>query len=171
MLARVLHGLQAAEVDRGLDVGRVPAERAGLHPGRQRAVAGRGEQRIGQPVRPQQRRVDPVREAAQLPRGVPDLGAELLQQAGQVRVPPGQLRGHQQLDRQAGQLLLGAVVQVALDAPALRVGGGHDARPRGPQLVVLAAQLIPGIRQGGIDQGGHPGQRLRNQARAPPGTR
>ena len=45
-------------------------------------------------------------------------------------------------------------MQVTLDAAALRVGGGHDTRPRGPQLVVPAVQLNARARQRGTDQPG-----------------
>ena len=42
---------------------------------------------------------------------------------------------------QPDEVLLGAVVQVALDPPSLGVGGGHDARSRTPQLLGLSLQL------------------------------
>ena len=81
-----------------------------------------------------------MREVPQLLGGVLDLGAELLQQAGQLGILSGQLSGQEQPDGQRGEVLLGTVVQVALDAAALGAGGGHDARPRGLQLVRLAAE-------------------------------
>ena len=43
--------------------------------------------------------------------------------------------------RQRDQALLGAIVEVALDAPALGVGSLHDARPRGPHLLELGSDL------------------------------
>jgi hypothetical protein len=45
-------------------------------------------------------------------------------------------RGAAQLQGEGDQALLGAVVQVPLDAPPDLVGGGHDPGPRGHQLGV-----------------------------------
>ena len=61
--------------------------------------------------------------------------------------PPGQA----DLDGHGHQVLLGAVVQVALDLAAGVVGGGHDAGPRGPQLQVALAQLVEGGLQGRVE--------------------
>ena len=48
-------------------------------------------------------------------------------------------------------MLLGAVVQVALDAAALGVAAGHDARPRLAQLVGLLAHLVERGLQRGVE--------------------
>ena len=48
---------------------------------------------------------------------------------------------HPQVEREADELLLGAVVQVALDPPAGVVGGLDDPQPRHPQLLDAGAQL------------------------------
>jgi hypothetical protein len=58
-----------------------------------------------------------------------------------------------QLQRQRDQPLLGAVVQVALDAAPGLVGGGDDAGARGRQL-----GLRLGVRDRGGDQLGEVGQ-------------
>ena len=41
----------------------------------------------------------------------------------------------------ADEVLLRAVVEVALDPAPLAVGGGYDARPRRPQLLGLSLKL------------------------------
>ena len=46
-----------------------------------------------------------------------------------------------QVEREADELLLGAVVEVALEAPARGVGRLHDAHPRDPQLLHPRAQV------------------------------
>ena len=55
-------------------------------------------------------------------------------------------------------MLLGTVVQVPLDAAALGVAAGHDASPRGAQLVGLAPQLVERGLQGGVQLGVVKGQ-------------
>ena len=64
------------------------------------------------------------------------------------------LRGTQ-LQRQRDQVLLGAVVEVALDPAAGGVGGGHDPGPGGPER-----GLGLGVGQGGADQLAEAGQPL-----------
>ena len=56
-------------------------------------------------------------------------------------------RAHRQSERD--KPLLRPVVQIALDPPALGVGGVHQARPRTPQLFQAQAQLDlqPTLRQ------------------------
>jgi hypothetical protein len=154
MLAGVLDGFQAAEVDRRLDLRRVPAEWGGVHPDGQRGPAGHRGQRGRQPALHQDRGIDAVREAAQLVRGLPEVGAELGQDLQDlVVVAFGQLAGQAQLDRQGGEPLLGAVVEVALDAAPLTVGGGHDPGPRSPEFGRLTAQLLNRGRQRGAELG------------------
>ncbi len=59
--------------------------------------------------------------------------------------------GEAQLDRQRDEVLLGAVVEVALELAPLRVAGGHDAGARGAQLVVGLSQLVERGLQGGVE--------------------
>ena len=49
------------------------------------------------------------------------------------------------------EVLLGAVVEVALDPPPLAVGGGDDPRPRRPQLVGPSAKLFERRLQLGVE--------------------
>ena len=84
---------------------------------------------LDEPPLGKERRIDPVRELAQLlERGV-DLHGEL----GEDRVRAlgiggGELAGNLDVDGETEQVLLSAVVQVALDPPPFGVGRGDDAR-------------------------------------------
>jgi hypothetical protein len=159
MLAGVLDGFQAAEVDRRLDLRGVPAEWGGVNRDGQRGPAGHRGQRGQQPALHQDRGIDAVREAAQLVRCLPDVGAELGQNLQKlVVVAFGQLAGQAQLDRQGGEPLLGAVVQVALDPAPLTVGRRHDPGPRSLQFARLMAQLLNRGGQRGAELGVMGGQ-------------
>ena len=65
VLARVLQRLEAAEVDRRLDVGRVAAD-VRVHVGDEHGAVRGGAQRFAEAAVHEQRRVDAVRELAQL---------------------------------------------------------------------------------------------------------
>jgi hypothetical protein len=65
---------------------------------------------------------------------------ECLQSTGGVR--PDELARLLEPDHQPYQLLLGAVVKVAFDAPPFGVRGRDDARARRTQLVGLASQRV-----------------------------
>ena len=138
VLAGVLHRLEAAEVRGGLGLFRVSAGKVDLDRTRQRQPRRGGAQRLAKPAVAQQRRVDAVRELAQLgDRGL-HVAAQVLEQRehGLGVAVLGDLAGQPELDRQRDEVLLRAVVQVALDGAARRVGGGDDAQPRGLQLLV-----------------------------------
>ncbi len=131
VLARVLQRLEAAEVHGRLHLLRVAADTVGLDAGRQRGAAGRGAERLGEPAVHEQRRVDAVREVAQLLHRVLEVGADLLEhRLGLLGVGVGELAGEPHAHRERDEVLLRAVVQVALDAAPLGVGRLDDARPR-----------------------------------------
>ena len=80
-----------------------------------------------------------------------DAAGELAQLGQRARQPLGELVDlrlgvlvlharleHPQLQRERDELLLRAVVQVALDPPARRVARLHDPQPRHPQLLAPA---------------------------------
>jgi hypothetical protein len=118
-------------------------------------TGGRGE-RGRQPASGEQRRVDAVREVPQLLGGLPDVAAEFREQdPGLAGVVLGQFAGQAHLDRQGGEPLLGAVVEVALDPAPLGVGHGHDPGPRGLELGCLAVQLRGRGRHDGRQHGQH----------------
>ena len=95
-----------------------------------------------------------MREAPQFVRRLPDVGAELGQDLPDlVIVAFGQLESQAQLDRQGGEPLLGAIVEVALDPAPLAVGRRHDPRPRRLEFGRLTAQLLYRGRQRGAELG------------------
>jgi len=98
--------------------------------------------------------VDPLGDLAQLVEYVGQPGGHLVQ----LRAQLGRLRRHRrpgdaQPQREGDQLLLGAVVQIALDAAPGLVGGGDDARPGGGER-----GLGLGVGDGGGNQVGEAGQ-------------
>jgi len=142
VLAGVLDGLEAAEVERRLDVGLVAAYVA-AHGGRQTGSVRHRVKRLDQPSVAQQRGVDPVGKLAQLVERFLHVAAQAVQDlAALVRVGVEQRLHQPDLDRQGDEVLLGAVVQVALDPPPRLVGGGHDPLPRGDQLGVALLELL-----------------------------
>ena len=92
-------------------------------------------------------RIDAARQRADVLERAVDLVAELAQGRRLVRIGAlGLIRGELELDAQPHEPLLGTVVQVALDPPALAVGGRRDPCPRCCQLAqdpgCAARQLI-----------------------------
>jgi hypothetical protein len=63
----------------------------------------------------------------------------------------GEPRRQLQLDGQGGEVLLGAVVEVAFDPATLGVGRRHDAGPRGLELVRLSTHLFERGLKGGVE--------------------
>ena len=59
----------------------------------------------------------------------------------------GERLGQTELDGERDQVLLGAVVDVALEAAALRVVCRHDPSPGGPQLVGPQRELLHALLQ------------------------
>ena len=59
--------------------------------------------------------------------------------------------GQAEVHRERHQVLLGAVVEVALDPPPLGVGGGHEPDARGAQLVVAVAEVLERGLQRGVE--------------------
>ena len=80
---------------------------------------------------------------AQCPQRLAGFGFELGDQRPfPLFVPACHGLGRRQLGGDGQQLLLGAVVNIALDSPPLVVGGGHDPQARGLQLGQPRAELL-----------------------------
>ena len=118
------------------------------------AAAGECFERRGQAAFDEDGRVDAAGELAQLVQGAGGLGGQSLELRCQL-VSLGRHRRFRQLQFQSegDQPLLGAVMQIALDALPRLVGGGHDPGARGGQL-----RLALGVGEGGSDELGEAGQ-------------
>ena len=92
------------------------------------ARPGGGAQRVGESAVHEQRRVDAVREVAQLLHRFLEIEADLVEhRLGLLGIGVGDLAGEPHTDRERDEVLLRAVVQVAFDAAAFGVGGFDDA--------------------------------------------
>ena len=92
--------------------------------------------------------MDAPRQLAQLLDGELGLLARLRHQLGRARgIGRDPRLGEAEGEGHGDQPLLGAVVEIALDAPALLVGGGEDALPGVAQVVDPRAQRArtPGV--------------------------
>ena len=91
-------------------------------------------------------------QLAELLHRVLQLAAELVEdELGLLGIGVGELAGQPHVHRQRDEVLLGPVVQVALDlAPGL-VGRGDDAGARGLQLARLAPHLVERGLQRGVE--------------------
>ena len=68
-----------------------------------------------------------------------------------LRVGLGQPPGQADVDGQGHQVLLGTVVEVALDLAPGGVRGGHDARPGLLELLGLEPEVLQRLLQGGVE--------------------
>src|SRR5918994_4096794 len=133
MLGGVLQRLEAAEVHSALDVRGIPV----VHPGREHADRYRrlqrgGAQCIDESTICQQGRVDPSRKRSHLIERTLHLQTEFTQSLGlawrvAVRLSDP-LGGQLELDPERDEPLLGPVMKVLLDSPALLVRRALNAR-------------------------------------------
>src|SRR5436190_4589314 len=134
VLDGVLNRLERAVVDRGLDAGSGPPDAVVDDPYRNRSAAGKCRYRGAEASLAQDRRVDPMREGAELLDGGRRVRGKLVELVPDLAF--GRLlAGKLELDLDCHQPLLGAVVQVALEAEALTFRGLDDPGARGVQLV------------------------------------
>ena len=111
-----------------------PLARLARHRRRDRRAVRQRVERGREPVL-EHRRVHPARELAQLGQRLGELGARRRDQLRGVGVVADPVLQQAQLQRDRHQPLLRAVVQVALEPPALGVAGGDDPLARCLQLV------------------------------------
>ena len=128
------------EVGGRLDLRRGPLVELDVDLDRQRHAVGEPLHGRPEPAVGEDRGVDAARELAQLGERDGELVGELLDHRHEVGVlhPRAQ---QPQVERERDELLLGAVVQVALQPPARGVGGLHDAGARDPQVLDAGAQV------------------------------
>ena len=93
-----------------------------------------------------------MREVAQLLHRLLEVGRDLVEHLlGGVGIGVGELACEARAHRQRDEVLLRAVVQVALDAAPLEVGGLDDARAGAAQLVGLAPHLVERVLERGVE--------------------
>ena len=94
--------------------------------------------RRGEPRFREDRRVDATGESADLSDRGLQLGRGRVEQSGRFR---RRLLRDLEPHRERDEALLGTIMEVALDAPSLRIGRLHDAHPRGTHLLELGTHL------------------------------
>ena len=139
----VLEQVAAAEVHRPRDLGRIGLVAGDLDPRRDVRIRRRRTQRRNQAPHLELRGIDPVRKRARLIDRVPDVAGHLREQLLRGRrVGVHRTRREFEVGGETHQLLLHAVVQRALEAAALGVGGQGESLARGTQVVGLDTQPI-----------------------------
>src|SRR3954452_22894367 len=104
-----------------------------------RAAGGGGRE----PLVREERRIDPASEVAEILEGLRRLGLELRQHGiGLLRFASDERLREPELDRERDELLLRAVVDVALEAPALRVLRGDEPLLRRLQILESRAEVL-----------------------------
>ena len=156
----------AEEVHAGLDRRREPAVRH-VELDRDRQPGGEGSDGRGQAALGEELGVDAGHDLAQILKAVPGVKegpADQFPRLFRRGIPF--LLGELKVDQGGDEPLLGAVVQVPGDAPAGRVRGGDQARPRRHQVLLGALPFgdVPEVAgEGGL--GGRPGTGHRDLGR------
>ena len=141
VLERVGQRLGDQVVDRRLDRSRQPALGQRVDVQRQRRARRQRGERVAEPVLGQPGRMQPAHQLAQLVARQRRLLARLVEQrAGAVGLLGQPALGHREHVAESDEALLGAVVEVAPDAPALLVGRLDDPHARGRDLGLAGAQ-------------------------------
>ena len=142
VLGRILKRLETTEVDGALDLGRIaPQTPRGQRRGK-RTGGSRLRERPDQTAFDQEARIEPVGQGPNVGHGGVSVLNELAKPCGTLAgIALDKLAGELELDGQRQQPLLGAVVQIPLDTPALLVGRRHDAASRSLELPQRGAQL------------------------------
>ena len=136
VLRDVLKGLEAREVDGRFDVLGAPTHVARLDRHRDGGLPRLRFQRGGQALVREERRVDPAREVTEIVERARGVGLDLPRHLACLhRVPLRQLFQQTELHGERHQLLLRAVVDVALQAPPLFVLRADQPLPGRPELL------------------------------------
>ena len=181
MLGDVGQGLGHREVGDRLEPGLRARSRTDVDRDRDRGAGGQRRQCRVEAAVGEHGRVDPAGHAAQVGDGLLGRGVGAVQDLLHPRrVGPQALLGHTQIHRDGHQALLGAVVQVPLDAAPLRLHGVHGALPGLGQGVDPGAQLghpdrrvgADGEpREGDVDRAEHPRQERQHEQQQHPADR
>jgi hypothetical protein len=129
VLDRVRRRLGADVVRRDLDRLRQPRREPQVELDRDRRASGTRPERRLEPLAREERRVQAARELAEVVDRPFELAERAVREWSELRVTPDALREHPERNERCRQPLLGAVVQVALEAAPLLVGGPHDPEP------------------------------------------
>ena len=135
VLRHVLEGLERGEVDGRLDLLRQALDAIGVHVDGHRRLASLRDERRCQALVGEQRRIDTAGEVAQIVERTACVHLQLGEhRLGSRGVAIDELLGETLAHLQRDELLLGAVVDVALELPAFVVLGGDEALLRGLQV-------------------------------------
>ena len=130
VLADILERFQAAEVDGRLDLLRIAADRRGLELRRRGSAPRDAGESFPKPELAEDGRIQSLGEVSELVQDLLELGAEVRKPESNLRIRLGELCGHPDPDAQCDEMLLRAVVKIALDPAALDVSCRHDAGAR-----------------------------------------
>ena len=149
--------LEAAEVDRGLRLARLSWNVSDVELEGNGKTSRMGTECRTQSIRRQQRRVDAASELAQVVDGFVGVRLQLCQHWADSAARLADRFGDADLQLERDQVLLGTVMQVALDPATLLVLGRHEALPGSAKIIEPRQQLSV---QANIleDQAGLPGQ-------------
>ena len=128
VLRDVVQGLEAAEVDGRLHGLRVPGDAVRVHDHGERRLSTLRLERRGQPLVGEERRIDPAGQVSQvLERRLRILMDVAEQGHALARIALRDLLRESRFDGEGDELLLGAVVEVALDPPPLLILRRHQS--------------------------------------------
>ena len=139
MLGGVLETFHAAEVDGGLHVFGVAADRWCLERCRWSRTPHDAGQSLPESELAKHRRVEAMGEVAELLQNLIELFADVVESLCDLWIR--EFAGQADFDAKCGQVLLRSVMEVALDLAALGVACGHDACTRCAELCVRRLEL------------------------------
>ena len=144
----VLEQLENAEVHRYRDLGWTRGTRCGFDANRDgSACCHRAEQRTKTACL-EYRRVDPLRKLRRLVQRLLHAALHFFEERIRSRrIGREQLRGELQVHGEGDEVLLYALVQIALDRTAVGVGSQYEPLPRRAQLRDVVAQLVERFAQ------------------------
>ena len=141
MLGRVRGGLGADVVRGGLELRREPLGQPEVELDGDGGAVCPCLERRGEPLAREERRMQAARELAEILDRPLELRERAVDERLELRVARGLLAERAKREQRCGEALLGAVVQVPLEAPPLLVAGAHDPQARRPELLELRDEI------------------------------